>query len=184
MRIDTRYPATLLLVLLIGAAQPAVYAQWDATGMSADRQVRLSALLSRVCEAGEEAQLLESFATIGGPGAEQFTLRVLAQGAPEDQRRAAREAARGRYALRSAYLARDTNGPFDAASAERLRAVDEETYVTSAVKTIDLIYRENALRALGVFGSPGAIAAIEAAVEETPSLGLLTAEAVEAIRAR
>lgn len=184
MKLYTRTIATLL-ISIFGAAQPLVDAQETSTALTPEREARLSALLSQVCEAGDdETRLRKALAEFAGPGAEQFVVQILAQGAPADQRKATREAARRRYAMRAARLAESTDKLFDARTAERLRAVDEETYVRSAVEVIDLVYRENALRALGVFGSKGSLAAIEKAVDSTPSLELLAAEATAAINAR
>lgn len=173
-----------IVALLIGAGQPGLCAQRDSSELTPDRQQALLTLFSRVCEAGEDTRLQETFAGFAGAGAEEIALETLTRGAPDQQRKATREAAKRRYALRATLLASDNDKLFDKRTTERLRATSEQAYVASAEEVLDLIYRENALRALGVFGNAESIPAIEAAVEARPALTLLASDTVEAIRAR
>ena len=175
---------TTLLVILLSVMLPPANAQTTAKVLTQEQKSELSALLSQVCDVDGQQQWKEALAEYGGPNVETFALHILVRGAPEEQKQRARAAAQNRYGLRAERLAKNTDKLFDAETTKRLQSVDKDSYIAASVRLIDLVYRENALRALGLFGTKNAIPTITAAAQATPSLQLLSRETIAAIQAR
>jgi len=171
-----------LWVFSLSATEPVASAQHTSTVLTLEKQAKLTSLLSQDCDVDAETQWRVAIAEFAGPDAEKYAVQILARGAPEDQRAQVKKAATRRYQLRLERLSKDTGNLFDDQTAKRLKAVDMPTYVAAAMHSLDLIYRENALKALSVFGTERSIPAIEAAAEVTPSLQYLSDETISAIR--
>lgn len=152
--------------------------------MSDDIERKISQVLGQTCGAEDQGALETAKRQVEAATAERYLNWVLANGAPEGERRSAREAAARRFEMRKAVLARPNGRLFDAATAERMRAVDRDSYLDAAEVGIDHIYRGNAIRWLGEIAGQEAIPWIRAAAAKDKRLGRLSDMAITAIQQR
>lgn len=171
-------------IALLALFSPSLQAQTAAPGIAPELRERLTDLLARNCGVGEDARAFLKLIEEAGPALEPFFLQVLAEGAPEGARDLARNAAAQRFAERQRKLEKIGSEFLDPAMVDALRAVDQEEYIGQTLSTLDLTYRENALRGLEVVGSRSVIPAIRDATRAEPSLRLLSDQAIKAIESR
>lgn len=159
------------------------HAQEDAAQLSPAVRAQVYELLSYQCGVAEVEDQFRSAVAELGPVTEPLFLSVLAEGAPAEIRKSAEERAASRYDRRQAWLAKNGQELFgeDAGRiAERSRA----DYVADLLRRVDVLYRENAVRGLGIVGSVEAATAIEAAAAGNPDLAILADRAVNEIQER
>jgi hypothetical protein len=179
----TRTVAAIVPVLLLAISMAAV-ARKPESGVSDDIARTMNRLLAQTCGAEDQGVLDDLKRRLEPATAERYLRWVLANGAPEAERRSAREAAARRFEMRKAVLAKPTWRLFDAATAERMRAVDRDTYLDAAGTGIDRVYRGNAIRWLGEIAGREAIPEIRAAAAGDTALGRLSVTAIGAIEQR
>ena len=183
MKVYIQY-SIILWAVIMAAIIPRVYAQSGSQNITREQQARLSSLMSQVCDVDGENQWRSALAEVGGANVEVYALDILVRGAPAEQKQFARVAAQRRFILLTKRIEKDTSKLFDHETAQRLNSINNDSYLAAAEQLSDLVYRENALRALRLFGTKDAIATIRTAAEVTPALKTLASETIKAIRAR
>ncbi len=173
-----------LLALPAAGLPGALRAQPADAVLGADQRALLYELLSWQCGAADEIDRFRQAIGRLGPAAEPLLRQVLAGGVPAERRQAAAERAAARFREQRAWLAGHPDEPLAAQAAESRLAQDETAYVEDALRRLDALYRNNAVRGLGEVGGPGAAAAIEAAARQNPDLALLGQAAIAAINRR
>lgn len=146
-------------------------------------RARLFELLSSDC--GVEKEILNFNRTIAdlGVGIAPLLLEVLENGAPETIRKAVQAEASARYNRRQAWLAESGEELFGE-DAKRLSERKRADHIADVLRRTDILFRENAVRALGIVGGPDSVQAISAAVEREPDLAPLADTAVKSIASR
>jgi len=171
-----------LFSLMLTIALPLiVQAQDRATELSPAVRAQVFELLSYQCGAAEEVDRFRAAFARLGPAVEPLLLSVLADGAPEAVRDSAADHAASRYSQRRAWLAENKLLGEDARRAAELSRVG---YVDDVLRRLDMLYRENAVRGLGIIGGTEAVAAVAAAAGRVPDLAILADQAIQEIRQR
>ncbi len=67
---------------------------------------------------------------------------------------------------------------------KRLSERKRADHIADVLRRTDILFRENAVRALGIVGGPDSVPAISAAVEREPDLAPLADTAVKSIASR
>jgi hypothetical protein len=62
--------------------------------------------------------------------------------------------------------------------------LSRDGYVDDALRRLNVLYRENAVRALGIVGGTGAVDAMAAAAKRVPDLAVLANRSIQEIRQR
>jgi anti-sigma factor RsiW len=175
----------LFAFLLVSTTVLANDASLNDGELSQDNRAKLLTLLSQDCfVAAEEAQWHKAIAELPHPAAEKILMKVIVQGAPNAIRLDTQQAAKSRYHRRNRYLQSDTGKAIENQTRQTLLAIDEMTYVNAALESVDLTFRENALLALGIIGTPASISALTAANLQTPSLQPLLKQTIQQLRDR
>jgi hypothetical protein len=68
--------------------------------------------------------------------------------------------------------------------ASRAAELSRVGYVDDVLRRLDVLYRENAVRGLGIVGGTEAVAAVAAAARRDPDLAILADQAIQEIRQR
>lgn len=158
-------------------------AQDTAARLTAAARAEVYELLSYDCGVAEvEDRFRQAVARIG-PVAEPLFVVALAQGAPDEVRAEVRQQAEARHARRQQWLAENGEALFGD-DAKRIAARDRAAFVADALQRLDALYRENAVRGLGIVGGPSATALIERAAARDPDLAILAERALQEIRQR
>ena len=146
-------------------------------------RTRLFELLSSDC--GVEKELLNFNQAITELGVEvaPLLLEVLEDGAPQRIRATVQAEASARYDRRQAWLAENGEELFGE-EAKRLSERNRTDHINGVLRRTDILFRENAVRALGIVGEPAAVAAISAAAEREPDLATLAEASVKSIESR
>jgi hypothetical protein len=183
MRRTTEMIAATVAMLVL-AMSPSAFAKDRPPDVSDDVEQKLIRILGQTCGSEDQGEFEGLKRQLDAASAERYLTWVLANGAPERERRSAREAAARRFEMRKAVLAKPNERLFDAETAQRMRAVDRDSYLNAAEAGIDRIYRGNAIRWLGEIAGRGAIPAIQSAAARDLALGRLSDTAIAAIQQR
>lgn len=121
-------------------------------------------------------------ATIAGIGrdAQPMLVSVLTDGLPADVRQDAERRAGQRFERRQSWLEENGEELFGR-DAERISAVDRAEYVADALRRLEVLFRENAIRGLGEIGDRDAAGAIRQAAKQNPDLAALAQAALDRI---
>lgn len=178
-----RLHQTLASLAVAIALSVPVQAQERAPQISPAVRAMVYDLLSYQCGVAEVENSFRKGVAELGPATEPLFLSVLAGGAPAEVRESVMDRAASRYERRRAWLAENGKELFgeNVGSIEQRSPVD---YVTDVLRRLDALYRENAVRGLGIVGGAEAAVAVEAAVARNPDLALVADQAVNEIRRR
>jgi len=180
MRLHHALAALATILFLAGPA----HAQTASTELTAQElRARVYELLTWQCGVEETRDRFRVAIAELGSAVEPILLSVLVEGAPPPVREAAQARAAARYERRQAWLEENGKALFGA-DAERLQGTDRAQYVAGALRRLDALFRENAVRGLGVVGGARAASAVEVAVARDPELARLGSMAIEEIRKR
>ncbi len=178
-----RLHQTLAFLAIASALSVPSLAQESASQLSPAVRARVLELLSYQCGVAEVEDRFRIAVAQLGPVTEPLLLSVLAEGAPAEVRKPVGDRAASRHARRRAWLAengREIFGEDTSRLAEKSRA----DYITEVLRRLDALYRENAVRGLGIVGGLRAATAVETAVARDPNLGILANRALNEIRRR
>jgi hypothetical protein len=171
-----------LFSLILTIALPLiVQAQDRATELSPAVRAQVFELLSYQCGVAEEAARFRAAIARLGPAVEPLLLSVLAEGAPESVRDSAAYHAATRYSQQRAWLAENELRGEDSS---RVVELSRDGYVDDVLRRLNVLYRENAVRGLGVVGGTGALEDVAAAAKRVPDLAILADQAIQEIRRR
>jgi hypothetical protein len=98
-------------------------------------------------------------------------------------RAAAADDATLRYRQQRAWLA-ENGKQLLGEDASRATELSRVGYIDDVLRRLDVLYRENAVRGLGIVGGTEAAAAVAAASRRDPDLAILAEQAVQEIRQR
>jgi len=173
----------LTLFALFAALSVAGLAQQNLGEPTEAVRARLFELLSSDCGAAKEVLNFNHAVADLAVGITPLLLDVLKDGVPETIRKTVQAEASARYDRRQAWLAEDGEALFGE-DARRLSTRKRTDHVADVLRRTDILFRENAVRALGIVGGPDAVAAISSAVEREPDLARLADIAVKSIESR
>jgi hypothetical protein len=180
LRDDVRARIALFLVCSwILASEPALAQEAQLTAAS---HARVLELLALNCSTEGEGLRFRLVISEIGSAAEPLLLEVLERGIPPEIRKRAEEESIRQYAMRQAWLANDGERVFGA-DAARLAKRSATDFVADALRRLDALFKQNALRALAVAGTPAAIPVIRAAAAREAHLAAPAQDAVAAISA-
>lgn len=162
------------------ACAPALAQQAELTPAA---QSRVFELLGLNC--GTDGEVLRFRLAISeiGSTAEPLLLDVLERGMPPEVRKSVEEESSRQYVIRQAWLATNGERVFGA-DAARLAKRSVSDVFADTLRRVDALFKQNALRALAVAGTPAAIPVIRAAVAREGHLAAAAQDAVAAISAR
>jgi hypothetical protein len=86
-----------------------------------------------------------------------------------------------RYSQQRAWLAENELRGEDSS---RVAELSRDGYVDDVLRRLNVLYRENAVRGLGVVGGAGALKDVAAAAKSVPDLAILADQAIQEIRRR
>lgn len=178
-----RLHRTLAFLVIASALSVPSLAQERAEQLSPSVRARVLELLSYQCGVAEVEDRFRVAVTKLGPVIEPVFLSVLAEGAPAEVSKSVADRAASRHGRRRAWLTEKGKQLFGEDTprlAERSRA----NHVADVLRRLDILYRENAVRGLGIVGGSRAAAAVETAVARNPELGILADRALVEIRRR
>ena len=176
------FPSLASLAIALVLSLP-VQAQESAAPLSPELRAKVYELLSYQCGVAEVENRFRLAVAELGPATEPLLLSVLAEGVPAEARESAEKRAAARYERRQAWLAKNRQA-LSGDDAERLANRSRAEHIAEALRQLDALYRENAVRGLGIVGSARAAAAVEAAVARNPDLAILADQALNQIRQR
>ena len=120
-------------------------------------RARLFELLSSDCDVEKEVLNFNQADADLAVGIAPLLLDVLKDGAPDTIRKTVQAEASAQYDRRQAWLAEDGEALFGE-DARRLSERKRTDHVTDVLRRTDILFRENAVRALGIVGGPDAVA--------------------------
>lgn len=173
----------LLVMLLLSLSCSLVHSQQAARTISTELRNTVYELLTYQCGAQEVEDRFRLQISKLGQDIQPLLVAVLSDGLPDDARRSAQVQAERRFDRRQVWLTENGEELFGD-DAERLAGRSKEKYVADAVRRVDVQFRENATRGLGVIGNADAAKAIEAALAQDPSLAILAEIALQEISER
>lgn len=173
----------LLLLFVLSWLSSGVYGQEGIEPNSAELRARVFELLSYQCGADDVEDQFRLQISKFGPEIQPVLMSVMRNGLPEEARRKAQKQAERRFEQRQAWL-RENGEELFGSETERLSAQTSETYVADQLRQIDILFRENATRGLGVIGNEEAARAIETVQEQDPKLRALAEVALREIDQR
>lgn len=179
MRYSALFAVLLIALTVIGPA----HAQDAAGQLSPAVRAQVYELLSQQCGTADEEDRFRVGVAGLGAAVEPLLLSVLADGLPADVLHAAEDHASERFERRQAWLEENGDRLFGD-DAKRLADRSRADYVADAVGRVDTLFRENAVRGLGVVGGAQALAAVRAAAAQDPDLSILADQALNEIRLR
>lgn len=174
---------SLMLILIVAWPSSSGYSQEGVELNSAELRIRVYELLSYQCGADDIEDRFRLEISKLGQEVQPLLVSVMRDGLPEEIRRDAQVQAERRYARRQAWLKENGEELFGDET-ERLSAQTSESYIADALRQVDILFRENAVRGLGVIGNTEAARAIEASLEQDPSLSGLAESALQEIGQR
>ncbi len=160
-----------------------VKAQESPAQLSPALRLQVYELLSYQCGAAEVEDRFRLAVSELGPVTEAVFLSVLTEGVPAEIRASRAAHAVIRYDRRQAWLAENGKALFGE-DAERLVKRSREDDVAESMRRLDALYRENAVRGLGIVGGTNAAEALRAAATSDPDLTGLAERALDEIRQR
>jgi hypothetical protein len=173
----------VLFSLMLAFAVPAIAQPRDPAELDPAVRGQVFELLSFQCGVAEvEARFRDAMSRLG-PTVEPLLLAVLRDGAPEAVRAAAADDAALRYRQQRAWLA-EHGKQLLGEDASRPTELNRVGYIDDVLRRLDVLYRENAVRGLGVVGGAQAATAVAAASSRDPDLAILAEQAVQEIRER
>lgn len=173
-----------LFLLMLAFALPAIaHAQHRGAQLSPSVRAQVYELLSYQCGAADGEDRFRQAVARLGPVVEPLLLSVLTDGAPEEVRNPAADRAASRYSQRQAWLA-ENGEELLGEDGSRAAELSQAAYVDDVLRRLDALYRENAVRGLGVVGGTEAAAAVAAAARRDPDLAILAHQAAQEIRGR
>ena len=169
-------------VLTLAFSLPA-QAQDSGAPLSPAVRAQVHGLLSYQCGVAEVEDRFRLAVAALGAATEPLFLSALAEGAPPEVRSQVEARAAARYDRRQAWLAGNGRKLFGE-DADRLAARSRADTVADALRRLDALYRQNAVRGLGIIGGAKAATAVEAAASRNPDLAILARQALAEIRQR
>jgi hypothetical protein len=169
----------LIASLLAAASSLAVAA--PAPEALAER-ARVVAFLTYDCGTAEQAEAFRTAVLGAGPAGQPVYLLALTEGAPADIRAA--EERRLTQAHEKLQAALQENGTALPAGNSGASLPPRETFVADGLRRLDVRFRENAIRGLGIVGNLEAETALRRVGDKSQDLKPLVAAAIAEITAR
>jgi len=173
----------LVLLLILALPNVSVHGQEVAEVTNAVLRSQVYELLTYQCGADEVEDQFRLSITKLGQEIQPLLISVLSNGLPEEIRKATQVQAERRFHRRQAWL-RENGEELFGDETEQISAQSSEEFVVDAVRQINMLFRENAIRGLGVIGNEEAANAVQAALAQDAGLKFLAERALSEISQR